>query len=114
MGRGLSRLGVESKRLPKTKVTKKFLIRILSYFIPYRKKLIPVFIVISLSSILGLIPPILLKNIIDKALYLGITEQSPYFQFLGYKQNSPLEKRRFPKKVQKIPEALPQVHDDEL
>ena len=45
---------------------------------------------------------------------VGITEQSPYFLFLDNKQNFPLEKSRFPEKVQKIPEALPQVHDDEL
>jgi len=68
MGMGWGRMRYEDEQMPKIKVTRSLLKRILSYFIPYWKYLILVFLAIFLSSILGLIPPMLIKDIIDKAL----------------------------------------------
>ncbi len=58
----------EDEQMPKPKVTKKLLKRVVSYFLPYWKYLILVFLTILLAAFLGLIPPILIKEIIDEAL----------------------------------------------
>lgn len=50
------------------KITKNILIRILKYFIPYTKQMIVAVLAILISAILGVIPPILIKNIVDIAL----------------------------------------------
>ena len=68
MGWGRGSMRYENEQLPKPKVTKKLLVRILSYFIPYWKHMVLVFATVSLTAILGLIPPILIRDIIDKAL----------------------------------------------
>jgi ATP-binding cassette subfamily B protein len=52
----------------KPNITKKMLIRIAKYFIPYWKLLILLVLSIIITSTLGLIPPLLTKNIIDVAL----------------------------------------------
>lgn len=56
----------EDVELPK--ITKNILIRILKYFIPYTKQMIVAVLAILISAILGVIPPILIKNIVDIAL----------------------------------------------
>ncbi len=68
MATGISRLRYADEKLEMPKVTRAMLARILSYFIPYRMRMLLVIGSIILTSILGLIPPILIKNIIDKAL----------------------------------------------
>ena len=56
------------EKIEMPKVTKQMLARILSYFRPYRLRLFLVIASILMTSILGLVPPVLIKNIIDKAL----------------------------------------------
>ena len=68
MATGISRLRYADEKLEMPKVTRAMLARILSYFIPYRMRMLLVIGSIILTSILGLVPPILIKNIIDKAL----------------------------------------------
>lgn len=52
----------------KPDISKKMLLRIAKYFTPYWKLLLLLVIFIIMTSILGLIPPLLTKNIIDVAL----------------------------------------------
>jgi len=65
---GIGRLRFADENIEMPKVTKKMLSRILSYFIPYWKRMLLVIGCIIVTSTLGLVPPILIKNIIDKAL----------------------------------------------
>ncbi|NLA86766.1 MAG: ABC transporter ATP-binding protein [Clostridiales bacterium] len=55
----------------KPKITKKLLLRILSYFNPYWKSMLVMLGAIILSASLGVVTPILTKNIIDIALPSG-------------------------------------------
>lgn len=73
MGMGRNSLGPrgfltddEKKNMPK--VTKKLLLRILSYMKPYRMQFVFVFIAIILSSTVGLFPSIITGKIVDQAL----------------------------------------------
>ena len=68
MKQGVGRLRFADESIEMPKVTKEMLYRILSYFIPYWKRMLLVIGCIIVTSILGLVPPILIKNIIDKAL----------------------------------------------
>jgi len=68
MGRGFRRLGYQEENLIKPNITKEFLIRILKYFIPFWKQILLVFLTMGASAVLGLVPPLLTKNIIDQAL----------------------------------------------
>ena len=68
MKQGIGRLRFADENIEMPKVTKKMLSRILSYFIPYWKRMLLVIGCIIVTSTLGLVPPILIKNIIDKAL----------------------------------------------
>ena len=68
MKQGIGRLRFADENIEMPKVTKKMLSRILSYFIPYWTRMFLVIGCIMVTSILGLVPPILIKNIIDKAL----------------------------------------------
>lgn len=68
MKQGVGRLRFADENVEMPKVTKKMLSRILSYFIPYWKRMLLVIGCIIVNSILGLIPPLLIKNIIDRAL----------------------------------------------
>lgn len=52
----------------KPNITKRLIFRILSYFKPYWKLMIMMFITIIMTSALGVVPSILTKNIIDIAL----------------------------------------------
>lgn len=56
----------EKKNAPK--VTKELIFRILSYLKPYWLQLLTVFIIIILSSILGLLPSLITAKIIDEAI----------------------------------------------
>ena len=56
------------EKIEMPKVTKQMLTRILSYFRPYWLRMLLVIASILVTSILGLVPPVLIKNIIDKAL----------------------------------------------
>lgn len=58
----------EEEKQNKPKVTKAFLWRILSYLLPYWPRLALVFVAIILSSLLGLLPPLLSGRIIDDGL----------------------------------------------
>lgn len=64
----VGRLRFADETIEMPKVTKKMLSRILSYFIPYWTRMLLVISCIIVTSILGLVPPLLIKNIIDKAL----------------------------------------------
>jgi ATP-binding cassette subfamily B protein len=68
MKQGIGRLRFADENIEMPKVTKKMLSRILSYFIPYWMRMLLVIGCIIVTSILGLVPPILIKAIIDKAL----------------------------------------------
>lgn len=68
MKQGIGRLRFADETIEMPKVTKQMLSRILSYFTPYWKRMLLVIGCIVVTSILGLVPPILIKNIIDKAL----------------------------------------------
>jgi len=52
----------------KPHITKSLIMRILEYFLPYWKLMIIMFLTVITTSILGVIPSILTKNIIDIAL----------------------------------------------
>jgi len=66
MGIGRLRFADEKTEMPK--VTRKMLARILSYFFPYWMRMFLVISSVIVTSILGLVPPILIKNILDQAL----------------------------------------------
>lgn len=68
MKQGIGRLRFADETIEMPKITKKMLTRILSYFIPYWKRMFLVIGCIIVTSILGLVPPLLIKAIIDKAL----------------------------------------------
>ena len=68
MKQGIGKLRFADENIEMPKVTKKMLSRILSYFIPYWTRMLLVISCIIVTSILGLVPPLLIKNIIDKAL----------------------------------------------
>ncbi len=68
MKQGVGRLRFADENIEMPKITKKMLSRILSYFRPYWTRMLLVICCIIVSSIMGLVPPILIKNIIDKAL----------------------------------------------
>lgn len=50
------------------KISKEIVLRIFKYFKPFWKQMILAIILLLIVSILGLVPPIMTKNIIDKAL----------------------------------------------
>ncbi|KJR49575.1 Lipid A export ATP-binding/permease protein MsbA [Desulfosporosinus sp. I2] len=68
MKQGIGRLRFADDTIEMPKVTRKMITRIVSYFIPYWMRMLMVIGTIIVASILGLVPPILIKNIIDKAL----------------------------------------------
>ena len=68
MKQGIGRLRFADDTIEMPEVTKKMITRIVSYFIPYWMRMLMVIGTIIVASILGLVPPILIKNIIDKAL----------------------------------------------
>jgi len=63
---GKLRFGTEEDK--EVKITKDGLHRIFKYFIPFRKQMLLTGTLLLIVSLLGLIPPIMIKNIIDKAL----------------------------------------------
>ncbi|AET66410.1 ABC-type multidrug transport system, ATPase and permease component [Desulfosporosinus orientis DSM 765] len=65
---GVSRLRFANEKIEMPRVTKKMLTRIVSYFLPYWTKMLLVTVIIITNAILGLVPPILIKHIIDSAL----------------------------------------------
>lgn len=68
MKQGIGRLRFADDTMEMPKFTRKMLARIFSYFIPYWIRMLMVIGSIIATAVLGLIPPILIKNIIDKAL----------------------------------------------
>ena len=68
MKQGIGRLRFANEKVEMPKVTRKMLARILSYFNPYWMRMLLVIGSIIASSVLGIVPPMLIKNIIDKAL----------------------------------------------
>ncbi|WP_245648195.1 ABC transporter ATP-binding protein [Paenibacillus borealis] len=52
----------------KPDISKALLLRIVKYFLPYWKQTLLVMIVLCISAVLGLLPPILIQHIIDRAL----------------------------------------------
>lgn len=68
MRQGIGKLRFADEEVQMPKVTRKMLTRILNYFLPYWKSMLLVISIIFTSSILGLVPPILIRNIIDIAL----------------------------------------------
>lgn len=64
----MPRMRFMNEEVEPPKITKNILIRILKYFIPYTKQMIVAVLAILISAILGVIPPILIKNIVDIAL----------------------------------------------
>lgn len=68
MQRGVGRMRFMDEKIEMPKITKQMLIRIVKYFIPYWRQMSLAILAIIASSILGLIPSILIKNIVDNAL----------------------------------------------
>jgi len=68
MIQGIGRLRFSDEEIQMPQITRKMLARIMSYFLPYWKKVLLVMGIILIISILGLIPSILVRNIIDNAL----------------------------------------------
>ncbi len=64
----MPRMRFMNEEVEPPKITKNILVRILKYFIPYTKQMIVAVLAILISAILGVIPPILIKNIVDIAL----------------------------------------------
>lgn len=50
------------------KITKEMVLRILNWFKPYWKQLLGAIVLLFISSVLGLVPPLLIRNIVDTAL----------------------------------------------
>lgn len=69
-GRGLGPRGflTDEEKQNTPKITKELIIRILSYLKPYWFQLLLVFIIIILSSVLGLLPSLITARIIDEAI----------------------------------------------
>jgi ATP-binding cassette, subfamily B, bacterial len=68
MPRGFGRIRFIADDSEKPKITKEMAIRVLRYFDPYWKQLAIAITLILISSALGLVPAVLIKNIIDSAL----------------------------------------------
>lgn len=68
MKQGIGRMRFADEKVEMPKVTKKMLARILRYFTPYWIQMLLVIGSIIATSVLGLVPPILIKTIIDRAL----------------------------------------------
>lgn len=66
--RGFGRMRFMDEEAVMPKVTKEMMARIVKCFIPYWKHMFGAIILIIISAILGLVPPILIKNIVDNAL----------------------------------------------
>ncbi|UWG95423.1 ABC transporter ATP-binding protein/permease [Dehalobacter sp. DCM] len=66
MGLGRVRFNDDSLELPK--ITKKMLMRIFRYFIPYWKLMLVVILTLSVSSVVNLVPPLAIRSILDHAL----------------------------------------------
>lgn len=67
-GQGGGKMRFAREEDEEVKITKEVLVRILKYFKPFWKQLLLAIILLFIVSLLGLIPPIMTKNIIDKAL----------------------------------------------
>lgn len=67
-GPGGNKLRFGSEGDKEIKITKDILFRILKYFKPYWKQMILAVALLLVVSLLGLVPPIMIKNIIDIAL----------------------------------------------
>ncbi|AGA69055.1 ABC-type multidrug transport system, ATPase and permease component [Desulfitobacterium dichloroeliminans LMG P-21439] len=68
LGRSLHTPLTDEEKRDRPKVTKAFLKRVFSYLLPYWPRLALVFFAIIVSSILGLLPPLLSGRIIDDGL----------------------------------------------
>jgi ABC-type multidrug transport system, ATPase and permease components len=68
MKQGIGRMRFADENVEMPKVTKKMAARILRYFTPYWMQMLLVIGSIIATSVLGLVPPILVKAIIDRAL----------------------------------------------
>jgi ATP-binding cassette, subfamily B, bacterial len=53
---------------PKPNISKAILLRIAKYFIPYWKQTILVVLILLITSVLGILPPIIIQHIVDTAL----------------------------------------------
>lgn len=65
---GLGKIRFTKEEDKEIKISKEILLRISKYFKPFWKQMILAIILLLIVSILGLVPPIMTKNIIDKAL----------------------------------------------
>lgn len=68
MGMGMGRMRFMDENMSTPKITKDMAVRILRYFVPYWKQMLLAVVSLLITAILGLVPPILIKNIVDTAL----------------------------------------------
>ena len=68
MSHRVGRMSFLDENIEPPKITKKMISRIVKYFIPYWKQVLLALTSIIITSVLGVVPPILIKDIIDKAL----------------------------------------------
>lgn len=66
--KGMKKLRFIDEKEPVPSINKKLFLRIIRYFSPYKLQLTVCAAAILLSALLGLVPPMLLKNIVDTAL----------------------------------------------
>jgi ATP-binding cassette subfamily B protein len=71
MAHRFMRLGPDPDLKPTQPVTREMLVRIAAYFRPYKKKSALVALTVAVQAGLGLIPPLLLAGIVDRAIYKG-------------------------------------------
>ena len=67
-GPGFGRLHFLDDNAAKPKITKKMLSRILANFRPYWRQLAAAAVAILLAALLGLVPPLIIRSIVDQAL----------------------------------------------
>ncbi len=68
MAHGMGRMRFLDEKMEKPKITKKMSLRIVKYFIPYWKQMVLALTAIIAASALGVVPPILIRDIVDQAL----------------------------------------------
>lgn len=67
-GSGFKRMKFDEEEAKATKISKALLLRMFKYFLPYWKQTLLVLLILLVSSVLGLLPPIFIQQIVDHAL----------------------------------------------
>ena len=71
MAHRFMRLGADPEDKPTQPITREMLVRIIGHFRPYRRQFMIVVATVAVTAALGLIPPLLLGSIVDRAILRG-------------------------------------------